>query len=139
MAYTLKTNTNKTTGFYGLEFIGFEMQKVVSTNTNITTFQNGWKNFSNSDTSDYGKLVCYKNQNNEIGLRGYVNGGTAKQICTLPTNLRPCKAMITPCYAKYINPDSEKVAFIEVTPNGGVYFIGDTTNLNRVAINITVK
>lgn len=135
----LKTEVNKTTGFYGLEFISFESQKVITTNTNITTFVNGWKNFSDLETSGYGQLVCYKNQNNEIGLRGYVNGGTAKQICNLPTNLRPLKSMITPCYAKYMNPDSEKVAFIEVTHNGGVYFIGDTTNLNRVAINITIK
>lgn len=104
----------------------------------ITDFKNSWKNFSDVPTSDYSQLYVLKNLDNEIVLRGYVNGGTASQITILPESLRPSKSTVVPCYVQY-QDDTNKVGFIEITPNGGVYFIGDTNNLNRVAINITVK
>lgn len=142
------TFINKNTSlnaYYGLEFLDFNVLSILNKFTNvkkpptyITDFVNSWKNFSSVSTSDYGQLNCFKNLNDEIVLRGFVNGGTEKQITTLPQELRPTKSSITPCYA-YYQDETTKVAFIEITPNGGVYFIGETTNLNRVAINVTVK
>lgn len=142
---TFKTSATTLNAYYGLEFIDFntltllnKFTSVKKTPTYITDFRNSWKNFSDLSTSVYSQLNCYKNLNDEVVLRGYINGGTASQITILPEILRPSKSTVTPCYVQY-QDDTTKVGFIEITPNGGVYFIGDTNNLNRIAINVTVK
>lgn len=142
------TFINKNTSlnaYYGLEFLDFNVLSILNKFTNvekaptyITDFVNSWKNFSSSPSSDYVQLNCYKNLNNELVLRGFINGGNAKQITTLPEGLRPTKSTITPCYVLY-QDDTTKVGFIEITSNGGVYFIGETTNINRVSVNVNVK
>lgn len=141
---TIIARTANTTGFYGLEFINYNYKNIIDKFKNmnkeriyLTDFKNGWKNFSSSQDSTSQHLNYYKNDNGEIAIRGYINGGTASQITVLPKELRPTKDIITPVYVKY--SDREAVGFIEVTTNGGMYFIGETANLNRVCVNITTK
>lgn len=142
---TFETQATALTSYFGLEFIDYNTCTLLNKFVNsiksqiyITDFKNSWKNFSDLSTSDYSQLYVLKNLDNEIVLRGYVNGGTASQITILPESLRPSKSTVVPCYVQY-QDDTNKVGFIEITPNGGVYFIGDTNNLNRVAINIMMK
>ena len=109
----------------------YEDKIIIETDNLLNNFQN----YSDDNNSEYEKFNYCLCGNGEVMISGVIKGGTNNgKIYNLPAKYRPKKIHTFPVYGKN-SLDGNKTYFIEIYPSGGIYLIGQVSNLTYLFLD----